>query len=143
MSFKTITYNRILIVRLRFHGDMLLTTPLISTLKAHYPETTIDVLLYEDTIPLPKHPDIHQLYGLKRKTADAMEKVSDFLVMHNTLKRNRYDLIVNLADQWSIALMIKSLNKPLQSFHSKQKSQTVAMVCLFHILSGTNGATYR
>lgn len=113
MSLKTLTYNRILIVTLRFHGDMLLTTPLISTLKARYPEATIDVLLYEDTIPiLSKHPDIHQLYRLKRKTAGAMEKVSDFLAMRNTLKRNRYDLIVNLADQWPIALLIKSLNCP-------------------------------
>ncbi|WP_308167199.1 MULTISPECIES: lipopolysaccharide core heptosyltransferase RfaQ [Symbiopectobacterium] len=113
MSLKTLTYNRILIVRLRFHGDMLLTTPLISTLKARYPEAAIDVLLYEDTIPiLSKHPDIHRLYGLKRKTAGAMEKVSDFLAMRNTLKRNRYDLIVNLADQWPIALLIKSLNCP-------------------------------
>ncbi|MGG2140383.1 lipopolysaccharide core heptosyltransferase RfaQ [Symbiopectobacterium sp. RP] len=113
MSLNTLTYNRILIVKLRFHGDMLLTTPLISTLKARYPEAAIDVLLYEDTSPiLSKHPDIHRLYGLKRKTAGAMEKVSDFLAMRNTLKRNRYDLIVNLADQWPIALLIKSLNCP-------------------------------
>lgn len=113
MSLKTLTYNRILIVKLRFHGDMLLTTPLISTLKARYPEAAIDVLLYADTIPiLSKHPDIHRLYGLKRKTAGSMEKIRDFLTMRNMLKRNRYDLIVNLADQWPIALLIKSLNCP-------------------------------
>lgn len=113
MSLKTLAYNRILIVKLRFHGDMLLTTPLISTLKAHYPEAAIDVLLYEDTIPiLSKHPDIHRLYGLKRKTNGTMEKICGFLSMRNTLKRNHYDLIVNLADQWPIALLIKSLNCP-------------------------------
>lgn len=113
MSLKTLTPHRILIVKLRFHGDMLLTTPLISTLKTRYPEAAIDVLLYEDTIPiLSKHPDIHQLYGLKRKTPRTMEKLSGFLAMRNTLKRNDYDLIVNLADQWPIALLIKSLNCP-------------------------------
>lgn len=113
MSLTTLPYHRILIVKLRFHGDMLLTTPLISTLKACYPDAKIDVLLYQDTIPiLSRHPDIHQLYGLKRKTATTMEKIKDFLSIRKALKQNRYDLIVNLADQWPIALLIKSLGSP-------------------------------
>ena len=37
MSQRIISYHRILVVKLRYHGDMLLTTPLISTLKANYP----------------------------------------------------------------------------------------------------------
>lgn len=113
MSQKALPYSRILVVKLRFHGDMLLTTPLISTLKAQYPAAKIDVLLYEDTSPiLSKHPDIHRLYGLKRKTATVLEKAKDFLAMRQTLKRNHYDLIINLADQWPIGLLIKSLGSP-------------------------------
>lgn len=113
MSLTALPYHRILIVKLRFHGDMLLTTPLISTLKASYPAAKIDVLLYQDTSPiLSRHPDIHQLYGLKRKTATTMEKIKDFLTVRNTLKKNKYDLIVNLADQWPVALLIKSLGCP-------------------------------
>ncbi|MEQ9889279.1 lipopolysaccharide core heptosyltransferase RfaQ [Pectobacterium zantedeschiae] len=110
MSQRIISYHRILVVKLRYHGDMLLTTPLISTLKANYPDAKIDVLLYQDTMPiLSANPEIHQLYGLKRKTATLSEKIKDFAAIQKVLKRNNYDLIVNLADQWPIALLVKSL----------------------------------
>ncbi|WP_409309919.1 lipopolysaccharide core heptosyltransferase RfaQ [Pectobacterium sp. B1J-3] len=110
MSQRIISYHRILVVKLRFHGDMLLTTPLISTLKNNYPDAKIDVLLYEDTRPiLSKNPDIHQLYGLKRKATSGWEKIKDFLTVRKNLRQNQYDLIINLADQWPIALLIKSL----------------------------------
>ncbi|MFJ5430823.1 lipopolysaccharide core heptosyltransferase RfaQ [Pectobacterium actinidiae] len=110
MSQRIIPYHRILVVKLRYHGDMLLTTPLISTLKANYPDTKIDVLLYQDTMPiLSANPEIHQLYGLKRKTGTLLEKICNFKSIRQALKQNNYDLIVNLADQWPIALLVKSL----------------------------------
>ncbi|AOR61072.1 lipopolysaccharide core heptosyltransferase RfaQ [Pectobacterium parmentieri] len=110
MSQRIIPYHRILVVKLRYHGDMLLTTPLISTLKANYPDAKIDVLLYQDTMPiLSANPEIHQLYGLKRKTSTLLEKIRNFTEIRQVLKQNNYDLIVNLADQWPIALLVKSL----------------------------------
>ncbi|MEH0833141.1 lipopolysaccharide core heptosyltransferase RfaQ [Pectobacterium cacticida] len=110
MSQRIISYRRILVVKLRYHGDMLLTTPLISTLKANYPDAKIDVLLYQDTMPiLSANPEINALYGLKRKTRTLWEKIRNFKEIGQKLKRNHYDLIVNLADQWPIALLVKSL----------------------------------
>ncbi|KHN53088.1 lipopolysaccharide core heptosyltransferase RfaQ [Pectobacterium fontis] len=110
MSQRIISYHRILVVKLRYHGDMLLTTPLISTLKKNYPDAKIDVLLYQDTMPiLSANPEIHQLYGLKRKTDTLLEKIRNFKAIRQELKKNNYDLIVNLADQWPIALLVKSL----------------------------------
>ncbi|KAA8997299.1 lipopolysaccharide core heptosyltransferase RfaQ [Affinibrenneria salicis] len=89
---------------------MLLTTPLISTLKACYPAAGIDILLYEDTRPiLCGNPDIHYIYGLQRKQSSLPEKAKEFIRLRAQLKKNRYDLIINLADQWPIALLIKSL----------------------------------
>ena len=40
---------RILVIKLRHHGDMLLITPLIHALKQQYPAAIVDVLLYEET----------------------------------------------------------------------------------------------
>ena len=40
---------RILVIKLRHHGDMLLITPLIHALKQQYPAASVDVLLYEET----------------------------------------------------------------------------------------------
>ena len=49
--------QRILVIKLRHHGDMLLITPVINTLKANYPDAEVDVLLYQETAPmLSRHP---------------------------------------------------------------------------------------
>jgi heptosyltransferase-3 len=44
-----VTPARILVIKLRHHGDMLLITPLIHALKQQYPAASVDVLLYEET----------------------------------------------------------------------------------------------
>ena len=65
---------------MRFHGDMLLTTPVISTLKQNYPDAKIDVLLYQDTIPiLSENPEINALYGIKNKKTNVTDKITNFL----------------------------------------------------------------
>ena len=111
---------------MRFHGDMLLTTPVINTLKQNYPEARVDVLLYEDTMPiLSENPEIHTLYGIKNKKASAGEKVSNFLHLIKVLRKNKYDLIVNLADQWMVAILVRLLNVPVklsQSFRHRQSA---------------------
>ena len=108
------SFRRILVIKLRFHGDMLLTTPVISTLKRHYPDAKIDVLLYQDTMPiLSEHSDIHMLYGMKNKKAPIREKIKNFLYLIKSLRSNKYDLVINLADQWMVALLVRMLNAPL------------------------------
>ncbi|XNM61862.1 hypothetical protein ACLK1T_12965 [Escherichia coli] len=57
-------FRRILLIKMRFHGDMLLTTPVISSLKKNYPDAKIDVLLYQDTIPI-----LSEIQRLTRCTA--------------------------------------------------------------------------
>ena len=41
--------KRFLIAVLRFHGDVLLTTPIVNSIKRNYPNALIDVLVYEGT----------------------------------------------------------------------------------------------
>ncbi|KMK39120.1 lipopolysaccharide core heptosyltransferase RfaQ [Pluralibacter gergoviae] len=127
---------------MRFHGDMLLTTPVISTLKQNYPEARVDVLLYEDTMPiLSENPEIHTLYGIKNKKASAGEKVSNFLHLIKVLRKNKYDLIVNLADQWMVAILVRLLNVPVklsQSFRHRQSTFWKNSFTLLAPLEGGN-----
>lgn len=110
--------KKILVIKMRFHGDMLLTTPVISTLKKNYPDADIDVLLYEDTIPiLSENPDIHALYGIKNKKSSAFEKAKNFLMLIRVLRGNHYDLVVNLTDQWIVALLCRFLDCPIKLTH--------------------------
>ncbi|CAM4141581.1 lipopolysaccharide core heptosyltransferase RfaQ [Pluralibacter gergoviae] len=121
---------------------MLLTTPVISTLKQNYPEARVDVLLYEDTMPiLSENPEIHTLYGIKNKKASAGEKVSNFLHLIKVLRKNKYDLIVNLADQWMVAILVRLLNVPVklsQSFRHRQSAFWKNSFTLLAPLEGGN-----
>lgn len=111
-------FRRILVIKMRFHGDMLLTTPVISTLKHHYPDALIDVLLYEDTIPiLSENPEIHRLYGLKNKKSTSCEKIKNFASVIKALRANHYDLVINMADQWIVALLVRMLKVPVCISH--------------------------
>ncbi len=81
---KRITINpppkRILIIAMRFLGDVLLATPLIHSLRLAYSEAQIDVLIYQNTtamlegnedidqiITTPQHPDIQDNIKLFKK----------------------------------------------------------------------------
>jgi len=80
--------NRILIIRLSSLGDILLTTPLIRSLKKANPDLKIDFLVrkeYEDT--LKNNPHLNQLYQYKNENVDEII---------NQLLQNKYDLIIDL-----------------------------------------------
>ena len=119
-------FRKILVIKMRFHGDMLLTTPVISTLKCRYPDAKVDVLLYEETMPiLSENPEINALYGIKNKKAKASEKIANFVSLIRTLRANRYDLVVNMADQWMVAVLVRLLNVPMsisQDYHHRQST---------------------
>lgn len=83
---------------------MLLTTPVISTLKLNYPDAKIDVLLYEDTMPiLSENPEVNALYGIKNRKTSASEKLQNVAKTISLLRKNNYDLVINLTDQWPVA----------------------------------------
>lgn len=117
-------FKRILVIKMRFHGDMLLTTPVISTLKQQYPDAKVDVLLYQDTMPiLSENPEINALYGMTNRGAGAGEKIANIVHLLKTLRANRYDLVVNLTDQWIVALLVRGLQakvKISQDFAQRQ-----------------------
>lgn len=82
--------KRILVITLRFLGDTLLTTPLISSLKQAYPSADIDVLLpASNTAMLAGNPDIKQVIALPKKIS-----ALDFAKLLFNLFR-RYDLAIS------------------------------------------------
>lgn len=115
VDFKKI--NRILVIKLQHLGDVLLTTPLYSVLKHHYPHIKIDVLVYKETISvLERNPHINHKYVIDRKWKKQGAK---FQLKHEyqlikQLKTNNYDLVVNLTDRWRGAWLTRIL-KPAYS----------------------------
>ncbi len=98
----------ILLIKLRHHGDMLLTTPVINALRLQYPHAYIDVLLYKETRPmLEAHPAIRQLHIIDRnwKKEGGWQKLRHEMALIAAVRACHYDLVINLADQWRSALI--------------------------------------
>ena len=103
--------KKILIIKLRHHGDVLLTSPLFSTLKQHVPHASIDAFLYKDTLPmLEGHAAIDQflLYDRSWKKEGFIKRASQELSLLSQIARSSYDLVINLTegDRGAIASFI-------------------------------------
>jgi heptosyltransferase-3 len=81
---------RVLVVILRRLGDVLLTTPLIRSLKRAYPQATIDALVFAGTEGvLAGNPDLAQVISMPQRP-----RLADTLSLAARLFR-RYDLAVS------------------------------------------------
>jgi heptosyltransferase-2 len=92
--------NRILIIRLSSLGDILLTTPLVRSLKKKYPHIFIDFLLREEYADIYKHnPYINKLFMIKRESKTIPEELSS----------TKYDLIIDLQNNFRSAGIKKKI----------------------------------
>jgi len=95
------TLNRVLVIKLRHHGDVLLTSPVFSVLKNHAPHLEIDALVYQDTAEmLTFHPAISQVHTIDRKwkSAGILAQTQAEWKLLSTLRRRRYDLVIHLTE---------------------------------------------
>ncbi|MDC9581170.1 putative lipopolysaccharide heptosyltransferase III [Xenorhabdus sp. PR6a] len=115
MTPKNNKIKRILVIKLQHHGDMLLITPVISTLTHHYPNAEIDVLLYQETSPmLVNSTKISRIFSIDRKWKQlgTKEKLRHEWALLKALRQQHYDLVVNLADQWRSAFITRFTGAP-------------------------------
>lgn len=93
--------RRALVIKLRHQGDVLLSSPVFSVLKAHAPDCEIDALIYADTAPmLELHPAIDRIHVINRqaKTLGALAQFKAEWRLLQALRHRHYDLIVHLTD---------------------------------------------
>ena len=93
--------RRALVIKLRHHGDVLLTSPVFSVLKAQAPQCEIDALVYADTAPmLAEHPALSQLHLIDRnwKKLGALAQARAEWQLFKTLRERQYDLIIHLTE---------------------------------------------
>ncbi|MEM9052160.1 MAG: glycosyltransferase family 9 protein, partial [Bacteroidota bacterium] len=85
--------KRILIIQTAFIGDVILATPLIEKLKNFYPKADIDFLLRKGNEGLLKnHPKLNEVLIWDKKSA----KYNNLAKLGRQIRRNKYDLLVNL-----------------------------------------------
>jgi heptosyltransferase-3 len=93
--------HRALVIKLRYHGDVLLTAPVFATLKHVAPECEVDALIYADTLPmLDQHPAISQIHLIDRhwKHAGGLIQARAEWRLLQLLRARRYDLVIHLTE---------------------------------------------
>ncbi|MDP1652078.1 MAG: putative lipopolysaccharide heptosyltransferase III [Rhodocyclaceae bacterium] len=92
--------RRALVIKLRHHGDVLLTAPVISALKHAAPQCEVDALVYADTAPmLDGHPALAQLHTIDRnwKRLGLIGQATAEWKLLAALRARHYDLVVHLS----------------------------------------------
>lgn len=95
------TLSRVLVIKLRHHGDVLLTSPVISALKAAAPQAEIDALVYHDTREMISlHPALSEVFTIDRnwKRQGVLVQLKGELGLLARLRARRYDLVVHLTE---------------------------------------------
>ena len=108
--------RRVLVVKLRFHGDVLLATPVFSVLKQRHPHLEIDALIYQETLDMLKfHPDIAQIHCIDRnlKKRGTLESLQAEFALLRQLRARRYDLLIHLTEHWRGPILKRLLGIPL------------------------------
>lgn len=102
--------KRILIIKLRHHGDVLLTTPVVTALKRRFPACEVDMLVYRETADIiHDNPDISQIFTVDRtwKKQGIKAQLTHEITLFRALKARGYDWAFNLSDQWRTAAVAK------------------------------------
>src|SRR5215472_7002290 len=99
---------RILVITLRRLGDVLLTTPLIRTMRRGFPRATLDMLVFRDTEDILKgNPDIDHVVSMPTRPS-----AGDTLALVRNLWR-RYEFVVST--QSSVPPTFAALAAPRQT----------------------------
>lgn len=118
--------RRVLVIKLRHHGDVLLSSPVFSALKQQAPHVAIDALVYADTAAmLTLHPAISEVHVIHRewKKLAWFKQLQKEWHLFKTLRQGDYDLIVHLTEHWRGAWMARLLGAPWAVAVSRHSSR--------------------
>ncbi len=108
--------RRALVIKLRHHGDVLLTSPVFSTLRQLVPGIEVDALIYDDTAEMLSHnPGVSRLFVVPRKGRELSFPVRarQEWQLFADLRDRRYDLLIHLTESWRGAWLARSLRPRL------------------------------
>jgi heptosyltransferase-3 len=105
--------RRVLVIKLRHHGDVLLASPVFSVLKNHAPHLEIDALVYRDTVDMvAQHPSVEQVHAVDRnwKRLGIFGQLGGEWQLLSKLRERRYDLVIHLTEHNRGAWLVRLLN---------------------------------
>lgn len=101
--------NRILIIKLVAMGDLIVISPLLQTLQQHYPTAKIDLLTTPRVKSVVEHQNLYnKIYYLKFN----LKFIKSFVKNWQLLKKQKYDLVLDLEFYYRITSIFTYLIKP-------------------------------
>jgi lipopolysaccharide heptosyltransferase II len=86
---------RVLLIRLRLIGDVVLSTPVIRALRRAFPDATLTYLVERDAAAVVAgHPDLDQIVVVER--THGVRRILDDLKLAWQLRRSRYDVVIDM-----------------------------------------------
>ena len=111
--------HAVLVIKLRHHGDVLLTSPVYQILKQRFPHLSIDALIYKETYPmLADHEAINHVYCIDKQRKGLKHELQRI----KQLKQQSYDLIIHLTESWRGAILCRLL-KPRYAVVRRYKNR--------------------
>lgn len=93
--------RRVLVTKLRHHGDVLLASPVFTALRRAAPHLEVDALVYAETAPmLEGHPDIARIHTIDRgwKQSGLRAQIAGERALMRDLRSAPYELLVHLTE---------------------------------------------
>lgn len=93
--------KKILVIKLRQLGDVLLTGPIFRVLKERFPNATIDAYIYEEALSmLEGHPGVDGLitYDRNWKKLRFFKRLKKEFSLWRRFRKGKYDLVINLTE---------------------------------------------
>ena len=100
-AIDTSLVRRVLVTKLRHHGDVLLASPVFTVLHDALPGAELDALVYRETAPmLETHPAIARVHTIDRdwKRRGVWSQIGAETALLRMLASRRFDLIVHLTE---------------------------------------------
>ncbi len=134
MHVKT-SFKRILVIKLRHLGDVLLSGPVFSNLREVYPDAKIDAYIWKEARPmLEGHPavDGFLLHDRGWKKLSFFRRIIKEFGLLREIRKGKYDLVINLTegDRGVIAAYLSGAKvrvgvKPKKKFQTKLLTHVV------------------
>lgn len=106
--------RKILVIRFSSIGDIVLTTPVVRSLRKQYPQAQIHYLTKESYACIMRaNPYVDEVITIRRKSAEVLEQ----------LKAAQYDFVVDLHKNLRSAQVLMQLGRPFDSFNKLNKKK--------------------
>ena len=133
--------KRVLVAKLRHHGDVLLSSPVFSILSERFPHLEIDAYIYKETFPmLEGHPGISDfiLYDKDWKKLPFYKRNFQEMKLLKRIRKGRYDLVINLTegDRGAIAAKVSRASYAV-GFDPQGDGMKGKKECYTHIIKHT------